>query len=185
MKRHIQNAAVLFGLVILIGCASSGMIQHASPLAAGTLVSIDFALVETSSALGDLTAEKHLLGEQIVSGLRSRGIFDDVDNDPAAAVTNSGVKIEAVITSINKISREQRDWAGALAGRAHIVVAATVSDLGSGKVIETFEVEGESSGGSNLAGTTDEAIQRAAELVVAQVVKISRQTAPNPARPEL
>ena len=81
-----------------------------------------------------------------------------------------------VVKEIKKVSRSEREWAGALAGRAWILVEATVSDLNSGKLIETFAAEGESSGGSNLAGTTEEAIQRAAEQVVAQVIKISRQT---------
>ena len=44
------------------------------------------------------------------------------------------------------------------------------------KTIEKFEAEGQSSGGSNLAGTTNEAIQQAAEQVVAEVIAISRRT---------
>jgi len=154
------------------------VIQHASPVAAGTPVSIDFALVEISSAIGGLEIEKHQLDEFIVSDLRGHGIFDEVGDDPSAAGTSNGIKIQVVIKEIKKVSRNEREWAGAVAGRALILVEATVSDLSSGKPIETFEAEGESSGGSNLAGTTDEAVQRAAEQVVAQVVKISRQTGP-------
>jgi hypothetical protein len=178
VKRHIQNAAILFGLVILIGCASSGAIQHASPLATGTPVSIDFALVEISSAIGGLEIEKHQLDEFIVSDLRGHDIFDEVGDDPLAAGASTGIKIRVVIKEIRKVSRSEREWGGALAGRALILVEANVSDLSSGKRIETFEAQGESSGGSNLAGGTDEAIQRAAEQVVAQVIEISRQTAP-------
>jgi hypothetical protein len=174
----LQGAAILIGLSALIGCVSSGGIQHASPIAIHTPVSIDFARVETSSALGDLEAEKHLLNELVISGLRGRYVFGDVDgNMPAAGATN-GMNIKIDIKKIKKISSGEREWAGALAGRARIVVGATVSDLSSGKLIETFEVVGESSGGSNLAGGTDEAIQRAAEQVVAQVIEISRQTGP-------
>lgn len=167
---------ILFVLLALVGCASSGGIQNAGPIVTDMPVSIDFALVETSSTIRDLDAEKHLLQESVASGLRARGIFDEVDIDPAAAGTGNGIKIEIVIKEIKKLSRNEREWAGAMAGRASIMVAATISDLSSGKLIETFEAKGESSGGSNLAGTTDEAIQRAAEQVVAQVVKISRQT---------
>src|ERR1022692_3809309 len=150
-----------------MGCASSGVIQHAGPVATSTPVSIDFALVETSSALGDLETEKHLLNALIVSDLRGHNIFEEVVGDPAAAGAGSGVKIKVDIKEIKNISHSERQWAGALAhserqwagalaGRARIVVEATVSDLSSGKLIETFAAEGESSGGSNLAGTTDE-----------------------------
>ena len=61
---------------------------------------------------------------------------------------------------------------GALAGQARIVAQVTVTDLNAGNQIETFEVEGKS-GKSAVAGTTDEAIQRASEQVVAQILEIS------------
>ena len=86
------------------------------------------------------------------------------------------MKIEIKIIEIKKISRDERQWAGAMAGRARILIRATITDLSSGKLIEIFEVEGLSSGGSNLAGITDEAVQRAAEQVVAEVIRISRHT---------
>ena len=178
VKSRIQSGAILFVLLILTGCASSGLVQHASPIATGTPVSIDFALVETSSVAGNLEAENHLLNDLIISDLRARGVFGEVDGEPAAAGVTNGIRIKVVIKEIKKISHSEREWAGALAGRAQILVEATVSDLNSGKLVETFEAEGESSGGSNLAGTTEEAVQRAAEQVVAQVVKISRQTSP-------
>jgi hypothetical protein len=182
VKGRIQGGAILFVLLILTGCASSGLIQRASPIATGMPVSIDFALVETSSVPGDLEAENHLLNELIISDLRARGVFGEVGGEPAATGATNGIKIMVVIKEIKKISRSQREWGGPLAGRARILVEANVSDLSSGKLIEAFEAEGESSGGSNrgsnLAGTTEEAIQRAAEQVVAQVVKISSETGP-------
>ena len=174
----LRSAIILFVLSTLAGCASSGGIQHASQIATGTPVSVDFALVETSSALGGLGTEEHLLETLIVSGLRGRDVFEEVGGDPAAAGASSGIMIKVVVKEIKQVSQSEREWAGALAGRARILVEATVSDLSSGKLIETFAAEGESSGGSNLAGTTDEAIQRAAEQVVAQVIKISSQTRP-------
>ena len=179
VKHSKSIAAFLVVLLNLAGCASTGGIRHASPIVTGSPVSIDFALVETVAGTGDLEAENHLLKQLIISGLRGRNVFGDVDGTSAAAASEgSGIKIKVDIKEIKKISRGERDWAGALAGRARIVVAATVLDLSSGKLIETFEAEGISSGGSNLAGTSDEAIQRAAEQVVAQVIKISRQTSP-------
>ena len=51
VKCRIQCGAILFVLLILTGCASSGLVQHASPIATGTPVSIDFAQVETSSTI--------------------------------------------------------------------------------------------------------------------------------------
>jgi hypothetical protein len=180
VKGRIQNATSLLVLLTLTGCASSGAIRHASPIATSSPVSIDFALVEISAGSDGLEIERHLLDELIVSELRGRNVFGDVDEKLADASGSSGIKIKVEIKEIKRVSKGEREWAGALAVRAQIVVEAAVSDLSSGKLIETFAAQGESSGASNLAGTgtTEEAIQRAAEQVVAQVINISRQTAP-------
>jgi hypothetical protein len=63
-----------------------------------------------------------------------------------------------------------------LAGEARILVQVTVSDLKSGKKIEMFEVEGKS-GRSAYGGTTDEAVQRAAEQVAGEIQRINAQMA--------
>ena len=169
---------MLLVLLALAGCASSGVIRQVSPISTALPISIDFALVETSAAPAGLKTETNLLNGLVISGLRGRGVFGDVDGDPAAAGSSGGVKVAIKILEIKTISHDERAWAGAMAGRARILVQTTVTDLSSGKTIETFQAEGLSSGGSNLAGTTDEAVQRAAELVVAELVRISRQTAP-------
>ncbi len=169
---------MLFVLLALAGCASSGTISQITPLSTKVPISVDFALVQTSTALPGLGTESRLFNGLVISGLRGRGVFGDVEDNPAAAGSSGGIKVEIKILEIKKISREEREWAGAMAGRAHILVQATVSDLSSGKPVETFQAEGLSSGGSNLAGTTDEAVQRAAEQVVAELVKISRHTGP-------
>jgi len=165
-------------LLALTGCASSGAIRQATPISTGVPVSVDFALIQTSTALAGLEAETNLLNGLVISGLRGRGVFGDVDGNPAAAGSSGGVKVAIKILEIKTISNDERQWAGALAGRARILAQATVTDLSSGKPIETFQAEGLSSGGSNQAGITDEAVQQAAELIVAELVRISRQTAP-------
>ncbi len=169
---------MLLLLLALTGCASSGVIRQASPISTSVPVSIDFALVETFSAITGLETETNLLNDLVISGLRGKGVFGDVDGNPAAAGSSGGIKVAIKILEIKAISNDERQWAGALAGRARILVQATVTDLSSGKPIETFQAEGLSSGGSNLAGTTDEAVQQAAELVVAELVRISRLTGP-------
>lgn len=169
---------MLFFLLALAGCASSGSIKQVTPISTSVPISVEFALIQTSTALAGLEAETHLLNDLVISSLRGREIFGDVDGDPAAAGSNSGIKVEIKILEIKKISRGEREWAGAMAGRARILVQATISDLNSGKPVETFKAEGLSSGGSNLAGTTNEALQRVAEQVVAELIRISRQTSP-------
>jgi hypothetical protein len=176
VKVVFREGAVLLLLLALAGCASSGMIKLVTPISTSVPVSVDFALIQTSTALAGLEAETNLLNDLVISGLRGRGVFGDVDGNPAATGSSGGIKVAIKILEIKTISHDERAWAGAMAGRARLLVQATVTDLSSGKTVETFQAEGLSSGGSNLAGITDEAVQQAAELVVAEVVKISRQT---------
>jgi hypothetical protein len=178
VKGVFKLGAMLFLLLALSGCVSSGMIRQATPVSVNLPISVDFALVKTSTALAGLATETHLLNDLVISGLRGSGVFGDVDGNPAAAGSSGGIKVEIKILEIKKISNDERQWAGALAGRARILVRATVSDLSSGKPVEIFQAEGLSSGGSNLAGTTNEAVQRAAEQVVAELVRISRLAGP-------
>ena len=177
MKSIVQFAALLIVTLTLAGCASSGMVRGASPITVAKPFELDLIFVKTSSSLGDLEAEKQMLNDKIVSGLKERHIFNAVSGNRAELGSGSGITISADIKEIRKISKEQRQWGGAMAGRARIRIQVTVSDLNSGGRIETFEAEGVSSGGSDLAGTTDEAVERAAAEVVGQVLRINALTA--------
>jgi hypothetical protein len=175
MKCALKFAAALLMLLNLAGCASSGAVRNASPILTSKPVSLDFVMVETSSSLGGLETEKSSLQDSIIIGLRETGLFGSVSENKADVNPGSGIKISADVKEINKVSDRARLWMGALAGRALITVQVTVTDLHSGNQIETFEAEGKS-GKSAMAGTTFEAIQRAAEQVVAQTTKISSLT---------
>jgi hypothetical protein len=176
MKSALNISAALLVLLALEGCASSGgVVRNASPISASKLVSLDFIYVETSSSLGDLESEKRLLNDSIITGLKETGFFVNVSGNKADVNSGNGLKISAEIKEIHKVSDNARLWMGALAGQARIVVRVTVTDLNSGNQIETFEAEGKS-GKSAQAGTTDEAIQRASEQVVAEIDEIRRRT---------
>ena len=176
MKCVFNLAAILFVLLNLVGCASpSGVVKNDSSVLISKLASLDFIFVESTSSLGDLETEKHLLGDLIVSGLKEKQWFTSVSGNKADVNSGSGIKVAADIKEINKVSDNVRLWAGALAGQARILVHVTVSDLSSGNQIEVFEAEGKS-GKSAFAGTTDEAIQLAAGQIVAKVFKLYTQT---------
>lgn len=172
MKCALKIAATFLVLLTLAGCASSsGVVRNASALSINNPVSLDFVSVETSSSLGGLDSEKRLLDDSVILGLKETGFFGSVGGNAAETNAGSGITIKVEITEIQKISDTARLWMGWLAGQARIVVQVTVADLNSGKQIERFEAEG-ASGKSAKAGTTDEAIQRAAEQVVAEMIEI-------------
>jgi hypothetical protein len=174
-KGALQFSAALLVLLTLAGCASSGAVRNASPVATNQPVLFDYIWVETSSSPGGFESEKHSLKDSIITGLKVTGFFDGVSGNPPDAGSNGWIKIGADIKKIQQVSDKSRFWLGAFAGRARIVVQVKVTDLSSGNQLETFEVEGQS-GKSAWAGTTDEAIQRAAEQVVAEIVEIRSRT---------
>jgi hypothetical protein len=178
MKKSFRfnPAIILFALLVLAGCASpSGTVRNASPVLNGQPVSLDHIFVETSSSVAGLAAEKNLLNDSIITNLKETELFETVGGNKAVAVSDGGIKVAADIRKIKTVSDNARAWAGALAGQARIVVHVTVSDLKSGDQIESFEVEGKS-GKSAFAGTTEEAIERAAEQVAAEVVRLNART---------
>jgi hypothetical protein len=175
--RIIKLTTLLLALLSIAGCASSGWVHNVSPITAQKPFDLDLILVKTTSSLEGLKVEKQMLNDRIVSGLRETGLFKNVSANKDELGTGNGIIIIAEIKAIRKVSKDKRLWAGAMAGRARILVEVTVSDINTGSQIETFEAEGESSGGSALAGITDEAIERAGTVVAAEVVKINAQTA--------
>ena len=174
--KSVTFILLLLVVLNLVGCVSSGSTHNASPITAKPF-DLDLILVKCTSSLTDLEAEKQLLNDAIISDLRDSHLFKEVAADKADLGLGSGITINAQIMEIRKVSKNKRLWAGATAGRAKIRVHVTVADLNSGNQIETFEADGQSSGGSALAGTTDEAVERAAEEVVAQVLNINSRTA--------
>ncbi len=177
MKYVLQIAAVMFGLW-LTGCASpSSVVSHANPVIISQPITLNHILVETSSSPAGSAAEKNLLNDSIITNLKETELFMTVSGNRADAGTDNGIKVASDIREIKKVSDDARAWAGALAGQAQIVVQVTISDLKSGNQIESFEVEGKS-GKSAFAGTTEEAIERAAESITAEVVKLNAKTDP-------
>jgi hypothetical protein len=177
MKRTIAWAALLVLWSSLTGCVSSSTVRNASPVIAAKPFALDLILVKTTSSEPNLDAEKQTLNDAIASGLRDTHLFKAASGNRDDLGSGSGITVTAEITAIKKISKNHRLWAGAMAGRARIWIHVTVSDLNSGQPMETFDAYAESSGGSALAGTTDEAIARVAESVVGEVLKVNAQTA--------
>jgi hypothetical protein len=110
MKCNIQYAVMLFVLSALAGCASSGVVENASPIATNTPVSLDFALVKTSSSLSNSETEIHLLNEMIVMGLREKQMFGEVAGKPADGGASSGIMVNADIKGIKPVSKKARVW---------------------------------------------------------------------------
>ena len=162
---------LLVVLGLLAGCASSGELKSTTAMTThlGTYQTL---LLEVSSGVPDSAQETTQLETLTVTQLRSKGVFQKVIAGSAASGdTPTDIRLRAKITELTKVGSTSRIMLGALAGRGKVVVASELVDARSGQSLGSFIAEGQSSGGSAFAGTTEQAIERAAEQIVEFVVR--------------
>jgi hypothetical protein len=142
------------------GCASTSSVN--STLA--PTVSLDgfkTISVAVQTKVEDSEKEVKTFKEILISELKKKNKWEVVDGNPQCQLG-----LSATITNLNKVGGASRILLGALAGRASVDVDVVVKDA-KGKVISQFVVNGKSSGGTIFAGTTDQALEKAAEQIAA------------------
>lgn len=150
-----------------VGCASSGKSAMREPLSV-KLGQFKAATVEVKSALSKspdrLDEFMVQLENRIIAKLRARNAFEKIYASTADSAAD--LEIQVIITSIRDVSNFNRVMWGAFAGQANSKATVNFKEHASGKLIGSGEIEGTSSGGSVMAGTTSEAVDRAADEVV-------------------
>ena len=176
VKDVSRFAVFLFLLLVVAGCAApSSSVDNTSPVSISPTLALNYIQVQTTSSLAGLTTEKNSLSDAVISGLNDTGLFQVVSTEVPTNSPVNGIKVSADIANIKKVSDDARVWTGSFAGQASVLVHVIVTDLTTGRTVETFDAEGKS-GKSAWAGTTDAAIHLAASRIVAAVVKINSQT---------
>ena len=77
--------------------------------------------------------------------------------------SRAALRIDARIVRLERVTVESRALNGVVAGRARVIADVMLIEEATGRVVARFTVEGQSSS----AGTTEQAIKRASEQVVA------------------
>ncbi|MEI6077884.1 MAG: hypothetical protein WCS94_20050 [Verrucomicrobiota bacterium] len=154
------------------GCASSGKVVSASQASLSKPGPAVNLVVVTTSSIPKSGEQVNLIEALTISGLSDSHKFTHVASTANSKISNGDTKVLLEIASLNKVSDDSRAWFGALAGQARILVKVTISDLVDGHQIQYFEVEGKSSAGFGWAGTTDQAIQKLVDQVVASILKL-------------
>lgn len=155
------------------GCASSGKSAIQQPLSVklGQFRSATVEVTSTLSKSPDRLDEFMVqLESRIIAKLRARSAFEKVSAS-AAKDSTANLEIQVIITSIRNVTTFDRVMWGAFAGQATSKVTINFKEHASGKLIGSGEIEGKSSGGSVMAGTTIEAVDRVADEVVRLVVE--------------
>jgi hypothetical protein len=168
-------AGILLAIPACIAPPKSALVEN--PVQTGRPVSLDHILVTVAHAGGKLSAEGKMLTDAVASSLRQTEMFAQVVETPAELETGDGIKLQVEITALKPVTDDARDWFGPLAGRASVTVRVQVTDLKTDRLIETFGVAGQS-GQSAYAGTTPEALQMAADKIVAEMLRLNTQVEP-------
>ena len=156
-------------LLALCGCASTGtsrtVQKSAVPLGHFSPVMLRVTPL--------VPAEQEALELEAVTAARLRSVcgYQQVLTASSTPDAPAALLVDARIALLERVDSQDRAAMGAMAGQARMVVAVDFIDLKTKQRIGAAEVEGTSSGGSTLAGGTDEAMER----VVEKMVEVMRQ----------
>ena len=176
LKTSFNYAALLSAILTAAGCASPGWSKITQARQAGKPVSLAIIYVTTASAPASFGDASQRLNDAIISRLNESEMFTIVTNQPPDPSLGQGIKLAAEIKQLTQVSEAARDWAGVLAGRAGISIQTTVTDLQSGRLIQSFDVVAESDR-TAYGETTGAVIERAAKEVARGVLKLNSQSA--------
>jgi hypothetical protein len=176
IKAGFTYAAVIAVSFLVTGCVSPGRSKTTPAINAGKPASLAIIYVTTTNAAVSFRDASPHLNDALVSRLVESGMFATVTNQPPALSLGPGIKLTAEILHLKTVTKASRDWLGFLAGRADISLQVTITDLQSGGLIQSFQVEAES-GRSAYGEMTDAVIYQAAEEVVKKVLTLNAQLA--------
>jgi hypothetical protein len=149
---------------ILAGCAGSQLVTK-KPIE-GKLGSFStlYFMAEPDVA-EDVSKEITQLEERVISKLKKKGLFKDVQLGDVADSSAGTLQIKATISEIKKVSGTQRFFGGAFAGKAYMLVEVAFIDVAAGKTIGSYSIKGKS-GGTGMSGGTGEAIWKTGDAIV-------------------
>ncbi len=147
--------------IALSACTSSGRIHVTSTPA--RLAVYGTVRVQVSSEV-DATRKEAIQLEATVAAIATEKLpFQQILTQRNAPGSSVDLRIEARIFRLEKVTVESRALNGVVAGRARVIADVMLIEEATGRVVARFTVEGQSSS----AGTTEQAIKRASEQVVA------------------
>lgn len=164
---------MLVALVMVIcglmhgGCSSSSAIS--ARIGTGPTVPKGASIVvATTSEVPAAEKVAPVLHSLVIAELGASGVVRAIDGASGASAA-APYRLTLRITRLRGVSDGLRVMVGALAGQASLDVAADLEGQGQRR---SFMAKGVSSGGWVGAGTTDQALQKAAQAIVAEVLAV-------------
>ena len=142
-----------------IGCAGGHKIKETSPLE-GKLGAYSVVQIAAKSSDEDAGEDLGSFRSALVAKLTERDLFKGyvTHEEPGAA----DLRLAVTLTGIRRVSETTRFLVGGMAGKAKLFADVELIEIGTGRTLGSFKIEGKSSGGTVAAGTTPEAVVNAA-----------------------
>lgn len=158
---------VVFVMIFFVSCASKGVMINITPSEV-KLSSYKSLWMSVSSEAAN-EDEMRMLADEVVRKLKSTTMFEQISG-PGDSAAPLDLHLHLNIVDIKRVSMQDRAFAGAIPGKAKLLVDGELIDTATQQKIGNFRVEGKSSGGSVFAGDTGQAIVRVSEMIVAYIL---------------
>lgn len=152
---------VFLAVLLLSGRASGSHVSESIP--AEGLGKYKTVIVEVSTDDPENEEAIGQLKSAIVGKMAALSCFENyvTGADPRKA----DLKLQAKVTGVRHVSSAGRFFFGGFAGKARVYAEIQLIEVATGKTIGAFSIEGKSSGGSVVAGTTPQAFEKTGEGV--------------------
>jgi len=157
-----SNLLIIF-LFLIAGCVAQSKVQTEGDFQIKKYRTVNVnVLSQMPVCERECQEEIEKLKNSLVENLKQADLFENVGSE----ITDSELIINVRITELLRVTSKDRFWLGAAAGRAKVTGTVELFDTYQNKIIGTFLVEGQSSGGTVFAGGTQQAIEKFVEQLV-------------------
>ncbi len=163
--KFMKFSLILILGFVISGCAASSMLVVHKPISV-QLSNYKNLVVNVDTVVANSDKERTFVETLLISKLKESGAFEKIYSEKIDSLNNADIKLDVIIKELKKVSNSARIMVGALAGRGKITADIKLSDVKENNIISEATVEGITSGGSVMAGTTEQAIDKLVEEII-------------------
>ena len=174
-KRKFLLVSLISLSFLLFNCSASGaLVVEKKP----EISFITHSAIQIKSESANVTNGGGVINQiqsNIIMKLKDRvkaEIF--TDDNPTNKKIKDFIKLNIKLTSFKDVTKADRLLIGAFAGRAMVTIEGELTDTKTKNTVSKFKVEEVSSGGTALAGTTDDVIEAASSRIVDFILENSK-----------
>lgn len=163
LRRLRRIGWLLVAGMLITGCAASDTMVF-EPLQANQKSYSSFEFSVVPHVTEDISEVQKRVTERVVAATKKLNVFKTVSVGAPRDSVHGTLFAKATVTHVRKVGEAARVFLGVFAGQAAITCKLVFVDGGTGQVVGSYNIVGES-GGSGLSGGTGEASRKIAEAI--------------------